>query len=118
MNNRPNNDAFKAYHIKRYPYCNNCNNKVIRKTCILDHVVRLADGGGDVLENTQLLCLGCDMTKTSTEHAEDKIKKMMADLDSLKSHKVKLEKMFLDNHRKTKRERPKYNKYVKELQKL
>ena len=115
MCERPNNQAFKNYHLKRYPYCNNCNNKVIKGTCILDHIVRLYDGGTDTIDNTQLLCLGCDVLKTASEVKQDSIQGFIKRAKEMKAGKEHLDQIFESNGRKTKKERAKYNRYLKEL---
>lgn len=47
--------------------CNMCGKFPIPPTFQLDHVVRLADGGLDEVENLQALCVECHAIKTRSE---------------------------------------------------
>jgi 5-methylcytosine-specific restriction endonuclease McrA len=47
--------------------CNQCGLFPIPPTFQLDHVIRLADGGADAVENLQALCVECHARKTRAE---------------------------------------------------
>lgn len=115
MCDRPNNDKFKKFHLRHYPHCNNCNLRVTKSTCVLDHIVRLAEGGPDTLANTQLLCLTCNALKTNVENLMDQCFKFEKQLQDTRSAMTHQQEVFESNNRKTKTERSKYNKYIKAI---
>lgn len=126
MNTRPNNQKWKRYWLKRYPYCNHCNARVIKASCILDHIKRLGAGGHDKLDNTQLLCLNCDHQKTAIDDFDNQIhqieverKKIMNTFDqriaSAQKSKDHMQEIFDENKRKTKRKNWIYRKMIESL---
>lgn len=115
MDKRPNNQKFKNFHLRRYPYCATCNLKVTKRTCVLDHIVRLHEGGPDTIHNTQLLCLACDDTKTLIENQMDYKATIEKKLQDVQNHINSLESLYEENTRKTKREPARYKRYVNEL---
>ena len=52
--------------LRRDPICRLCGGEVSTEA---DHVVPIADGGEDVVENMQGLCHGCHREKTNAERA-------------------------------------------------
>lgn len=57
----------KAFWIDN-PHCEKCNAFTLYPHGFeLDHRIRLADGGDESPENTQLLCIACHADKTESE---------------------------------------------------
>lgn len=58
--------------LEMMPSCNKCGVSVTNKTAELDHIVPVIRGGGNRLDNLQLLCKNCHTEKTKKEIAEGK----------------------------------------------
>lgn len=51
-------------HLKKQKYrCNMCQCRIDLKTCDVDHIIKLGDGGPNKFENTQALCKKCHRLK-------------------------------------------------------
>ena len=64
--------------------CAACGNSKRELQC--DHVVPVADGGSDELDNLQLLCVKCHKKKTAKEHEKPELEHA-ARMRALKSKK-------------------------------
>jgi 5-methylcytosine-specific restriction protein A len=47
--------------------CKKCNKIISSKNCQYDHIIPLASGGEDEIENLQALCIPCHFEKTKNE---------------------------------------------------
>ncbi len=47
--------------------CNICKRNLIGELCVLDHVIPKGMNGEDNYNNIQLLCVSCNMKKTSKD---------------------------------------------------
>ncbi len=57
----------KAYLIKKFgPYCRYCKIRFSPRDLTLDHIVPIAQGGGDEMENLCLACSPCNEFKGSS----------------------------------------------------
>ena len=57
-------DTKTQLHFKQKGICNGCKNEYHKKDLEIDHIVPKNKGGGDYLENYQLLCGNCNRMKS------------------------------------------------------
>lgn len=59
----------RRYLYIKEPFCRLCQRPLLLATMIRDHIIPLAEGGPDTVENSQPLCRECSDAKTQQEAA-------------------------------------------------
>lgn len=67
MTGRPLQKRREEVYLKSNGLCAMCERVVLFSDYELDHIVSLANGGEDVIENTQCLCSECHSIKTKED---------------------------------------------------
>ena len=69
--------ALRKHHTSRQAgYCGHCSSVATKMH--LDHILRVADGGKDTIDNTWLICAECHKIKTSSEYYRARLKGYMS----------------------------------------